>query len=88
MLPFLPVMSTNGDITGHHGGDDIWQIKLSASGDLIWERCLGGSLDEHLSSMLEASDGSIVSVGFTLSSDGDVSGKQGNQDMWFTIIKD
>ena len=35
--------SNNGDITGFHGGSDIWITKLNFQGQLIWSRTLGGT---------------------------------------------
>src|SRR5215831_8113100 len=44
--------STNGDVTGHHGGSDdyngdYWVVKTDSMGNLQWEKAYGGSdLDE------------------------------------------
>src|SRR5690606_4513312 len=35
--------STDGDVSGNHGNVDYWIIKLSESGDLQWQKALGGS---------------------------------------------
>src|SRR4051812_25721754 len=38
--------STDGDVTGNHGGNDYWVIKLSAAGAIEWQKSLGGSADD------------------------------------------
>lgn len=74
--------SNDGDVSGHHGGGDAWAVKLDASGDLLWQRALGGSGDEQFHSVAATTDGGFVLVGTTNSSDGDVSGLPGGFDGW------
>lgn len=78
----LDTTSTDGDVTGNHGNLDVWLVKLSSTGTLEWQRCLGGtSADRAFSVQTTANDGYIVS-GLTYSNDGDVSGNHGNSDVW------
>src|SRR5688572_6626778 len=43
--------SNNGDISGsNHGGSDAWIIKLSSSGEMVWQKTYGGTLGESASS--------------------------------------
>jgi hypothetical protein len=35
--------SNDGDVTGNHGQSDYWIIKLSTAGEIIWQKCLGGT---------------------------------------------
>jgi gliding motility-associated-like protein len=74
--------SNDGDATGAHGAMDILLTKLDANGSVLWSRALGGSGSEFGISCIEASDGSIVVMGITGSVDGDVTGTQGDQDIW------
>ncbi|MGN6566567.1 MAG: T9SS type A sorting domain-containing protein [Flavipsychrobacter sp.] len=77
--------SLNGDVTGYHNsgfGSDYWVVKADASGSLVWEKTLGGTLDEEAHAIREASDGSFTVAGYSYSNDGDVSGNHGVQDMW------
>src|SRR6266536_2308820 len=30
--------SNNGDVSGNHGGYDFWIVKLSADGNLLWQK--------------------------------------------------
>jgi hypothetical protein len=79
--------STDGDVTGNHGSYDGWMIKISNTGNLLWQKSLGGSRDEELESVLETNDGGFMILGTTDSyNNGDVSGNHsdcaGCTDLW------
>jgi len=74
--------SNDGDVTGNHGDRDIWVVKLDSSGELIWQKCLGGSLDEAPTSTIQTADGGFLIGGYTYSDDGDVTGNHGQTDFW------
>lgn len=88
--------STDGDITGNHGGYDLWVVKLdAATGAVLWEKTYGGSGDESPgsansisnSSIIQTTDDGFLITGSTRSSDGDLTGQSthGGNDAW--IIK-
>jgi len=82
--------SKDGDVTGTHWGgsdDDVWVVKLDASGNTSWQKSYGGSKEDHAYSIRQTSDGGYVIAGSTTSADGDITGKHGadNQDYW--VIK-
>lgn len=77
--------SIDGDVTGNHGGQDFWIVKLGASGTISWEKSFGGSSSDIANSVQQTSDGGYIVVGRTSSIDGDVTGNQGNTDVW--IVK-
>ena len=74
--------SNNGDVRGNHGGYDYWIVKLDASGNLTWQRCLGGSADDKARSIRQTADGGYVVAGYTYSNNGNVSGNHGSSDYW------
>ncbi len=77
----------NGDVSGCHGGKDGWVFRTDSQGDLIWQRCLGGSMEDELHDMVLTADGGVALIGHTRSNDGDVSGLTGNgPDMWFVTL--
>jgi hypothetical protein len=77
--------STDGDVSGNHGVEDMWVIKISSSGVLQWQKCLGGSGDDAAQSVGQTNDGGYIVAGSTNSNDGDVTGNHGNYDEW--VIK-
>jgi hypothetical protein len=96
--------SIDGDVEGIHIGDngiggntyDIWLIQINTNGDLIYQRCLGGSDDEAgftLNSWLEmTSDSTFNLVGSSSSTDGDLEGihypsSTVNSDIWIMKFK-
>ncbi|TAL67075.1 MAG: T9SS type A sorting domain-containing protein [Bacteroidetes bacterium] len=74
--------SNDGDVSGKHGGYDYWIVKLNSSGNILWQKCLGGNNEEWYPSVLESSDGGFIITGYTTSNDGDVSGNHGQNDYW------
>lgn len=77
--------STDGDVTGNHGLRDIWVVRLNGSGEIQWQKTLGGSGDDFANAAIGLSDGSFVIAGYVISNDGDVSGNHGAEDVW--VIK-
>jgi hypothetical protein len=79
--------STDGDVIGLHGFTwDAWVIKLSNSGVIQWQKCLGGSEVEELSDLVITNDGGFIISGVTYSNDGDVSGNHGASDIWLVKL--
>ena len=74
--------SNDGDVTGNHGREDFWAVKLSATGAIQWQKCLGGSGWDVATSIQQTSDGGFIVAGRTNSNDGDVTGNHGNDDFW------
>ena len=35
--------SVNGDVTGNHGVGDAWIVKLDSSGNIMWQKAIGGN---------------------------------------------
>ncbi|MBN1195414.1 MAG: hypothetical protein JXA08_08750 [Methanomicrobiaceae archaeon] len=68
--------SSGGDISGKHTGTDInvdiWVLRLAPDFSLLWQKCLGGSMDEYGCDVLEMAPGVFQVAGFTNSADGDV----------------
>src|SRR6202008_91915 len=81
--------STDGDPIGQHGPvastPDAWVVKLDASGNIQWQRCLGGSGSDYGRMVRQTSDGGYIVGAVTGSNDGDVTGNHGGTDLW--IVK-
>jgi hypothetical protein len=81
--------SNNGDISGYHDGGDAWLIKQNNYGNIEWQKALGGSNLDHASSIIPTTDGGYAMIGYTYSSDGDVSpAPHGSTfaDLWFVKL--
>ncbi|MCX7909609.1 MAG: T9SS type A sorting domain-containing protein [Ignavibacteria bacterium] len=80
--------SNDGDVSGFHGGfSDAWVVKLSSSGTIEWQKCLGGSSDDLANSIQQTSDGGHIVAGHTYSNDGDVWGFHGGvSDLWLVKL--
>ena len=80
--------SNNVSVSGNHGGNDYWIIKLDNNGILQWQKSLGGSLDDIAYSVDQVLDGGYVIAGKSNSNDGDVTNHHGSSmyyDSW--IVK-
>ncbi|MFI5134297.1 MAG: T9SS type A sorting domain-containing protein [Chitinophagales bacterium] len=78
--------SIDGDVSGNHGGYDVWIVKLDAEGNLVWEKSFGGSNDDGATSLQLDNDGGFIVSGFSDSNDGDVSGNHDLDDYWIVKI--
>lgn len=81
--------SNDGDVSGNHGQNDIWVVKIDSVGTLQWQRCYGGSLDDIAVFIRETMNGTFIVGGFTYSNDGDVTGNHsdpGFSDAWLLRI--
>lgn len=78
--------STDGNVTGNHGNDDVWVVKFSASGDIQWQKCYGGSGFDFGDGVVQNFFGGYTVAGFSNSTDGDVSGVHGDFDAWVIQI--
>lgn len=57
-------------------------MKLSGSGNSVWQKSFGGSEAEEASSIVTTSDGGLAVAGTSYSNNGDVSGNHGDTDVW------
>jgi hypothetical protein len=78
--------SNNGNVSGNHGQGDIWVVKIDATGNLQWQRCLGGSQPDIGRNVLPLADGGYLVLGSTRSNDGDASGNHGMVDIWLVRL--
>ncbi len=82
--------SIDGDVTLNHGGNDACVQKVNNKGDLEWQKCFGGSLDDRGLAIITTADGGYLISGSTSSNDGDVSGNHtsssGYSDAWLIKI--
>lgn len=80
--------SNDGDVTGKHMDEDIWIVKLDNTGNIVWQKCYGGSKWEWPYSIINTSDGGYMVAGMTVSQDGDVNSSHGKEDAWLIKLDD
>ncbi|MDR2175558.1 MAG: hypothetical protein LBO82_06435, partial [Synergistaceae bacterium] len=78
----------NGNVSGNHGGEDYWIVKLDSGGGLTWRYSFGGSRDDEANSIQQTADGGYIVAGYSSSNDGNVTEHHGSisiKDYW--IVK-
>src|SRR5690606_36383484 len=80
--------SNNGDVSGNHGHYDYWVVKLDMSGNIQWQKSLGGSGVDMAHSIQQTIDGGYIVAGLSQSNDGDVTGNHGGADYWIVKLDD
>src|SRR5690606_22021831 len=78
--------SNNGDVSGNHGGDDFWVVKLDNGGALQWQKSLGGAFLDVAHTIQQTTDGGYILAGQSNSVNGNVSGNHGSADFWVVKI--
>ena len=75
------------NVTGHHGSNDGWVLKIDSTGKLLWQRCLGSSGYDDVKDIQITSDGGLIVAGYGARNDGDVSGSHGGlYDAWLVKL--
>ena len=80
--------STDVDVTANQGEYDVWVIKLSKEGTLLWAKTFGGSGIDGSNGVMKTQNGNYLVVGNTFSQNGDVSVNYGASDVWVLSIND
>lgn len=75
--------SIDGDITDNANQVNMyWLVKTDSEGNIQWSKTYGGTDDDRGEEVIQTSDGGYAMVGYSRSSDGDVSNNEGFQDHW------
>lgn len=75
--------SIDEDVTGHHGtaiNNDAWIVKTNSEGELIWQKCLGGTNDDIAINIIEWDNGYYI-TGASNSANNDCPANYGNTDI-------
>lgn len=78
--------SNDFNISDNKGTYDFWVVKISNSGNLIWEKSFGGSEIDEARAITTTNDGNFIIVGDTRSNDKNVSTNNGAADIWVLKI--
>lgn len=77
--------SSDLDITQNNGAADLWVIKITPQGTMLWEKTLGGSDFDVGRSISKTQDNGFLISGSSRSIDGALTSNKGQNDAW--IIK-
>lgn len=80
--------SNDFDITDPKGSYDYWVVKVSSTGDLVWQKSFGGTGIDKAYDIAKTADGGYVVTGNTFSSDSDVQQNNGESDLWLIKLSD
>ncbi len=82
--------SYNGDVLNTFNvtssESDTWVLRLDANGNIIWQKCFGGTLNESGNDIIQTSDGGFAITGNTTSFNGNVAYNYGSDDFWLLKI--
>jgi hypothetical protein len=73
--------SNDVDVTTNNGENDAWTVVVDAQGTIIFEQAIGGSSLDFSEGAAQGADGSLLIVGNTESSDGDIIQNLGYKDI-------
>jgi hypothetical protein len=68
-----------------HGSGEYLGIKLDSEGNFNWYRYFGGTQNDRVNDVVEANDGGFVMVGYSESTNFDITDNKGGYDYW--VIK-
>lgn len=82
-------LSKSDDAPLHHpSGEDAYVVKFDANGQVQWQKCYGGSLNEEAFQIIQTQDGGYAVATTAESSDGDVPPHAGGRDAWIVKLND
>ncbi|GJM34000.1 MAG: lipoprotein [Saprospiraceae bacterium] len=88
---FLVVAYSNSsdlDFSENYGLNDIWILKLTSTGDLLWKKNYGGSGHDSPQRVIATSEQHFIVVANTNSIDHDIQNLYGGGDTWLFEIDD
>jgi len=77
--------SNDTDVSFNNGAADLWVIKISPIGELIWEKSFGGNSFDVARSISKTQNGDFIISGSSRSVNGDLTNNNGQNDAW--VIK-
>ncbi len=78
--------SDDTDISSNIGSYDFWVVRISATGDIVWEKSYGGDQIDEARAIVKTNDGNYIIAGDTRSNANDISNNNGAADLWLIKI--
>ncbi len=79
--------SSDGNLTSNKGQNDAWVVKINSSGNLEWQKTIGGSEVDFFYDAVELNDQTIIAVGDSNSSNEDIYENNGFSDLLILKLK-
>lgn len=79
-------LSNDGMVSGNHGYSDIWVVKITSNGTVLWQKCYGGTNHDSATRGILTTDGGYVLIGSSYSNNGDLTANFGFADIWVVKI--
>ena len=79
--------SSDGNLTSNKGQNDAWVVKINSSGNLEWQKTIGGSEVYFFYDAVELNDQTIIAVGDSNSSNEDIYENNGFSDLLILKLK-
>ncbi len=81
--------SIGGDVSQNSNASNLsgnyWLVRLNSIGGILWNKSIGGGLNDNSFSVQQTLDGGYIVAGDSDSTNGDVTGNHGETDWW--IVK-
>jgi hypothetical protein len=78
--------SMDGDVTNYKGNSDIWLVKMTLSGSIVWQKTFGGSDFERARMVKALPNGGCIIVGTGSSTDFNFVGNHGMMDAFIALV--
>ena len=79
--------SNNNDVSNHYGSNDAWVLIIDDSGNLDFEKNIGGTDLDFANNLVETNNNEIIFVGNTDSDDIDITINKGSKDILIFKLK-
>ena len=83
---YLLGATTYSAMAGSKGHGDIWVLKVSALGNQLWQKILGGSNTDKCTTIAPFQGDGFLLAGTSTSSDGDINNNLGGLDAWVSKL--
>ena len=74
--------SNDRDVSGNHGDQDMWIVKVDSLGNIQWQNSTGGPGIDVCYSLKEDASGNIYAAGTSNSTNGNIQFSHGSYDLW------
>lgn len=80
--------SNDSLVVGNHGSWDEWILLLSPSGEMLWQKCLGGTDREVAYNVITCKQGGYLVTGTAKSKNGNIATAKENGDFWLVKLSE